>query len=221
MEMVRRYMKAFTLVELLVVIAIIGILAGMLLPVLSRAREQARRASCINNLSQIGRGIQVYMAADKAGFFPWCSAGAQTDSLALLYPEYVPTTQTFKCPSTGDAPTMTITLSSQTSIPENKSFGDAPPDWSSYGYDNTISIKNIEPLQPIVADMDGTSIVNRQSPTANHQDGQNVLFYDSHVEWKQVNTWANPLAAENTTDNYFMLDMDTVNSDVDSYIARP
>ena len=69
-----RARSGFTLIELLVVIAIIAILASILFPVFSRARENARRASCQSNLKQIALGIVQYNQ-DYDGRYPAVAAG--------------------------------------------------------------------------------------------------------------------------------------------------
>ncbi|MCM8817322.1 MAG: DUF1559 domain-containing protein [Candidatus Omnitrophica bacterium] len=96
--------KGFTLIELLVVIAIIAILAAMLLPVLSRAREQARRAVCASNLKQLYLSMIMY-AEDYDGWgiqgIPWGAPNAFSfPSNAKWVSSYFSNPLMFKCPST-------------------------------------------------------------------------------------------------------------------------
>ena len=68
-----RSLTGFTLLELLVVIAIIGILAALLLPAISRAKERANRTRCKSNLHQIGLALDMYAEANR-DLLPDCTS---------------------------------------------------------------------------------------------------------------------------------------------------
>ncbi|OQA28910.1 MAG: Type II secretion system protein G precursor [Verrucomicrobia bacterium ADurb.Bin345] len=105
-----RYSRlAFTLIELLVVIAIIAILAGLLLPAITRARERGRQIRCIANVKQVASGLLMY-AQDNRRRLPTITSfytiggktgtagGSPEASTRPLY-RYLPDAPLFQCPS--------------------------------------------------------------------------------------------------------------------------
>ena len=150
--------KGFTLIELLVVIAIIAILAALLMPALARAREEARKAACKACEHAVGVGVTLYRNAYD-GAFP--SQGATlAKCLGGLYPSFTETQGIFDCPG-GVTP------------PANYDSAEEEILDSDYSYDPGVSGGSGQ-MRVMYGDV---------LPRANHRDGANALFKDTHVEF--------------------------------------
>ena len=179
--MKRNQEKAFTLIELLVVIAIIGVLAGLLLPALQKARGRAKMAGCKSNIRQLGLALSMY-CDDNDGKLPMTHNGIYytMDYADAIYPYLVGKVsdnnnrrvrKNYQCPSDRNIKTL----------------------YDSYGMNIRCRNRNMRYYEAgrlseyyLLGESDNfrfwyenTSVVDRTA--FRHNDKMNVLFMDIHV----------------------------------------
>src|SRR5579859_382609 len=122
--------NGFTLIELLVVIAIIAILAAILFPVFARAREEARKTSCLSNLKQIGTAAAMYVQDyDEHLMPPWMAKSNNPATADITWTwvsisqPYIKNKDIFRCPDVGASSAATTSMDASIALGNNSSYG--------------------------------------------------------------------------------------------------
>jgi prepilin-type N-terminal cleavage/methylation domain-containing protein/prepilin-type processing-associated H-X9-DG protein len=222
--------KGFTLIELLVVIAIISILAAILFPVFARARENARRASCMSNLKQLAFGWQMY-AQDYDGRLPYYQygSGATNTDMGKVFP-YVKSKQVFLCPSSNLPDThlydpATSAYGTEYGLPAVYAPNQAAVVNSGTGADQqnipqmdtipqpTITCLMAETINTVTPPTYGYDRFNASNLSSTsfaglpvldrHLGGSNYAFMDGHVKWLKKETVLIPHATNTAIQFYW------------------
>jgi prepilin-type N-terminal cleavage/methylation domain-containing protein/prepilin-type processing-associated H-X9-DG protein len=187
--------RAFTLVELLVVIGIIAVLIAILLPTLSKAREQSKRAVCLANLRTIGQAMITY-ANDHRDRLPnsnpannWGTNTAAVDYVLCVFAnKYVRQPATFHCPSDEDPIPQAITTADYDLPDSARTSYDYYSIWWAPEYGpRWCRIKQA----PLAWDIRGGWATPKTYQ--NHgTKGGNVVYGDGHADWQEQQRWDQP-----------------------------
>lgn len=189
----------FTLIELLVVIAIIAILAAILFPAFARARENARRASCMSNLKQMALGMTQY-AQDYDEKLLLQAIGTPNRDFGSILQPYLKSRQLFVCPSASGSQATTDTTAADGKdhvwvMPATSSTGVSDPFVGSYGASGPLlnsaggtSLASIQNVSQTAMFFDaawpdvGSVLDAKMSNSARHFDGYVFCFVDGHAK---------------------------------------
>ncbi len=205
--------KGFTLIELLTVIAIIGILAAILIPVVSAVRESARKSVCASNLRQVGIGVHMYAADNDENLPPvhrsasafttyWIWGGDTPRNLGwLLHYDYIDNDELLFCPTRDVDPQEALSYHSQNNIMadgrrERSSFAaryvsnDNPVNWKLTDRIDRPTLGPIEVSHAViysdfvgVKNFQGGGISGARIGPVHDDSGFNRLFGDGSVRW--------------------------------------
>lgn len=191
--MARTNIRAFTLTEVLVVMAVLAVLWMLLISMIGESHRRANRASCANNLKQIGTALSLY--ENVYSTFPVDSSSPDPmRSLGMLYRDFVGNPRAFSCAGHLTVIPLTNTL---TPGSKNPSAGNLTETLSGFGYDPGYGTPNIphkssDSLAVVCADiLNGGSSANLRV-SGNHKGiGINVLLCSGSVEWRDADRTGN------------------------------